>query len=1108
MAPFRDSQSMKELSIMYRSVLLKACYSLLAFQISSGISDNTASAQLLAFPEAEGFGQFATGARTNLTSASVYHVTNLNDSGAGSFRDAVSQSNRFVVFDVGGILQPNSPLTFASNLTIAGQTAPGGFAVYGNRAAFHGANNLISRHWAVRLGTSQGRVDAASIVRGTNMMFDHMSITWGVDGTFDINPDTGQVIDNLTIQNSIIGQGLDVVGHSTGGLMQPGPGSRFSIIKSLFADNVTRNPKVRGENEFINNVVYGWESAGYIMGDTTGTSHANVEGNYFIEGPIDGSAPFNSGTPSFHIYAKDNWIDSDRDGVLNGTLNTSYPGADVVATPHAFPTTASMTAQQGVAYVMENAGNSIIRDAVDTRLMQEIASYGTLGGVIVRESDLFPGYGTNPIYLNPRARLVDADNDGIADNWESDHGLSPTNAADWKGLNAVGYTRLEEYLNELGGDGATVTSTGGAWTTPATWTGGVPTLADDAVATSNLSVSSGHAFARRLNLGGSLMVSGGTVDVFDTATTNSMTISSGTVTAGRTLIASTGQTGALTVQAGATLQTGAIASAGGLATLIFNGGLLRTTGVPAVQVSTILDAAGGTIDTAGYSGVISGAISGSGSFTKQGAGDLRLSGVNSFTGSTIVTGGSLSANSSTALANSSALELQEGTTLNVADIPGGYTTGNGQTISGAGQITGSLVTTAGSVLRPQGGEFFVTTHMLGIQAENMSRGSDWAVFNNAVHGTGNGGSYNGADLDGGGIVMVANESLSAPIASGLASTIVDLPVSGTWYLFAKVAEPTVSGVTGDLATHPGGNNSFYVSNNAGTLQATTANYNPVQTPDNSGDDSRWVVVSPTLSPLSGVAGSLLDYGINYNLSAGTQTFSIGAREIGTVLDAFVLSTTNLTAAQLDSAVAGTTVLGTSTGMTISGNFTQQANSVLEMQLSSSEQNTLLVGSTANLAGILTIDLINGFIPQSSDSFTILSAGNLLNSFAGLPDGSRVNTVNGNGSFEIDYDYLNNQVMLSDFLAGIAGDFDSDGDVDGRDFLVWQRNPSVGTLADWQNNFGASESALIATSSVVPEPSSVVLLICTLVTTFRGRAIRYWQWLSNSSNQRRRTVGTN
>ena len=138
----------------------------------------SAPAQVLAFPEAEGFGRFATGARTSLSSASVYHVTNLNDSGAGSFRDAVSQSNRFVVFDVGGVVTLNSLVAVSSNVTIAGQTAPGGFAVYGDRVSFTNANNAISRHLAVRKGEAGTRDDSVSLSRGSNMIFDHMSVTW------------------------------------------------------------------------------------------------------------------------------------------------------------------------------------------------------------------------------------------------------------------------------------------------------------------------------------------------------------------------------------------------------------------------------------------------------------------------------------------------------------------------------------------------------------------------------------------------------------------------------------------------------------------------------------------------------------------------------------------------------------------------------------------------------------------------------------------------------------------------------------------------------------------------------------------------------------------
>ena len=1065
---------------------------LLSIVVLAAFAPVTVQAQLLAFPEAEGFGRYATGARTNLSAASVYHVTNLNDSGAGSFRDAVSQSNRFVVFDVGGIVTLNSVLTFGSNITIAGQTAPGGFVVYGDRVAFHGADNLISRHWAVRKGrTSDKDDDAASLVRGHDMIFDHMSITWGTDGTFDMNHDSGQVIDNITVQNSIIAQGLDHVGHSTGGLIQPGEGGSTSFIKNLWADNVTRNPKVRRENEFINNVVYDYLEAGYIMGDTDNAdSYANVEGNYFIKG----TSAFTRGTSRFHIYANDNWVDGNSDGILNGSLNTSYPGADVVATPHAFPTTATMSAQQAVAYVRENAGNNIVRDAVDTRLMQEVASYGTLGGIIIEEDDLFPGYGTDPSYLNPRARLTDADNDGIADNWEAAHGLSAANPVDWKGLNSAGYTWLEEYVNELGANGTTVSSAGGDWTTPATWTGGTPTLADDAVASGNLSVASGHGFARRLTLGGGLNVSGGTVDVVDTATADGLfLITGGTVTAGRMLVAAPGQSGSLVVAGSGTLQTGTVASGGGAGTLILAGGTFRAADAPNISVPTSLGTGGATIDTAGYSGAITGAISGDGGMTKQGEGSLTVSGANSYAGPTAVEAGTLVAQGA-GLGQTSAITVDGGATLDVSGVSGGLNLGSGKSLTGAGTVVGSVTAAVGAVVRPQG-SFHAVTQIVAVQAENLSLGSDWAVFDNAVHGTGAGGSYDGADLNGGGIVLVSGESLSAPTASGVASTTVDIADTATWYLYAKVAEPSNSPLAGDPSPTQGGNNSFWASGEANSVQASTSSYEEVQTMGNPGDAATWTLVSPSLSPLDGV-NVALNAGIDYVLSSGQRTFAIYGREVGTIIDGFVLSETNLTAAQLESALSSASLPGNTQSLTVTGDYFHAAGATLAVEIDGGDaRNELAVAGMAELMGDLSVSLASGFVPQADDVFEILVAGTLISQFGNAAPGARIATENGVGSFIVNYDYANDLVTLSDFAFGLPGDFNGDGIVDAADYTVWRDNlgaadeSAIMNRGDglngvdeadyfvWRSNFGASSPAAGQTSATAtPEPSSLLLIV--------------------------------
>lgn len=137
-----------------------------------------AMAQQLAFPGAEGFGAYATGGR----GGEVVHVTNLNASGPGSLADAVSKPGRTVVFDVGGIINiTGTAITFASNLTIAGQTAPGeGITIYGGRVIMTNSSNVIMRYVRMRgsIAMPKGKC-TLTMDNARNVILDHCSVSWG-----------------------------------------------------------------------------------------------------------------------------------------------------------------------------------------------------------------------------------------------------------------------------------------------------------------------------------------------------------------------------------------------------------------------------------------------------------------------------------------------------------------------------------------------------------------------------------------------------------------------------------------------------------------------------------------------------------------------------------------------------------------------------------------------------------------------------------------------------------------------------------------------------------------------------------------------------------------
>ena len=400
-------------------------------------------AQQLAFPDAQGWGRFAEGGRKG----TVYHVTNLNDSGSGSLRDAVSQSNRIVVFDVSGVIRINSRIVFKNNLYVAGQTAPGeGITVYGDGVSFSGADNIIVRYMRFRMGAVGTKdKDCAGVANGQNMIFDHCSFAWGQDENFSINWDNkGTSPKNITLQNSIVGQGL--MTHSAGGLMQA---ENITLYRILMVDNSTRNFKVKGINQYANNIVYNWKNAAYNMGgDSEGQSYANIESNLFINGPAVGGDCLTGGNANFHFYGNDNLQDSNRDGIYNPSTFTGDGGGDRQAAPYEYPILEKWVAKDLIEELLPDVGASLpYRDLADCYMIDEVLSFGKKGNLITNENELPIGVPTSWSWFKGE-KPADTDGDGMPDAWETSHGTDPAKD-DAMTIAENGYANIENYINGI-----------------------------------------------------------------------------------------------------------------------------------------------------------------------------------------------------------------------------------------------------------------------------------------------------------------------------------------------------------------------------------------------------------------------------------------------------------------------------------------------------------------------------------------------------------------------------------------------------------------------------------------------------------------------------------
>ncbi len=404
---------------------------------------------LPSFPGAKGFGNMATGGR----GGTVYHVTSLNDSGSGSFRDAVSASGRIIVFDTSGYIVVTAPVVVKSDLTIAGQTAPGeGIGVMGREVSFSNSTNIVCRHIRFR----QGSLDPDSKKSGLNLlntdsvMLDHVSIEFAqYDGIDAVGSD------HVTVQNCIL---ADPIGQQFAAHIE---GDSISWWRNLFANAHNRCPLAKANTQYVNNVVYDYQ-AGYTAGNSSGHFLHDIIGNVFVSGPgTTSTGNYFYQMDNQSVWAQDNIADVNNDGVLDNTA-ASWPGDVKLTGPWASTsqTLATIAAKDAFAWVTAHAGASLHRDQVDSQVVSQTLSLGKVGGMWTSQTATGltnTGYGI----IRPGKDSIDSDGNGIPDWWKKKHGLSLTNAsvATQTNLSANGYTNLEMYLDEIAGDSVIYSTT-------------------------------------------------------------------------------------------------------------------------------------------------------------------------------------------------------------------------------------------------------------------------------------------------------------------------------------------------------------------------------------------------------------------------------------------------------------------------------------------------------------------------------------------------------------------------------------------------------------------------------------------------------------------------
>ena len=489
-----------------RQHALLGCIALLPLSPVYSQADN----QQIASPGAEGWGRFATGGRTTdpAIGSKVYYVTSLDDYLSseepieGTLRWALTTGDdtpRTILFKVGGTINLKERLKCPRpNVTIAGQSAPGGGICISGANIYIHSKNFIVRYIRFRAGDLSGsNYSALGIENTENIIIDHCSFSWSME-------ENVTMYDNkyTTMQWCILSEPLYVSKHDKGarGYGAQWGGEHSTFHHNLFAHCVGRTPLVNGardksasghdafvDTEIINNVHFNWGNKGALYG---GQLHSIVEGaysrtnlinNYYKPGPATPSGThyfFNQslqrdgatslGPSKWHfsgnIMEGDDAVTADN---WKGFKNSTSYSIDDIKVDTIIQTSGDHDHQKyhydWDTYTYKNyetaaeAYESVLaavgawpRDLIDTRIVKSVreglAPYGNHGII-----DL-PSQAEGPLAYDTFDRVVDSDGDGMDDAWELANGLSPADPADGNSLTELGYTALEVYLNSLVGE--------------------------------------------------------------------------------------------------------------------------------------------------------------------------------------------------------------------------------------------------------------------------------------------------------------------------------------------------------------------------------------------------------------------------------------------------------------------------------------------------------------------------------------------------------------------------------------------------------------------------------------------------------------------------------